>query len=290
MVPHMRFSTPKPSRLIAKVQVAAMSQSDLLLDFFAGSGATGQAVINLNREDGGSRKYILVEMGKYFHTILKPRVLKSAYSSAWKGGKPASRDSVSQIVKVLTLESYEDTLNNLELRRPPETDALLGADPAVREGYLLSYMLDFETHNSPSLLNTAAFAHPFDYRLNIARGGESVPTTVDLVETFNYLLGLRVDRVRIADGFCAVEGRDPAGDPVLVLWRTVSGDPAADGDALARFFRAGGYHERPDDQSFARVYVNGDANKGHLLPADHPGQFLLTEEEFSRLMFATPEV
>ncbi len=59
-----------------------------ILDYFAGSGTTGHAVINLNREDEGNRKFILVEMGEYFETVLKPRIQKVIYASQWKDGKP----------------------------------------------------------------------------------------------------------------------------------------------------------------------------------------------------------
>ena len=60
---------------------------DLILDFFAGSGTTAHAVMNLNRADGGSRKYILVEMGEHFNTVILPRVKKIAFSDKWKDGK-----------------------------------------------------------------------------------------------------------------------------------------------------------------------------------------------------------
>ena len=82
----------------------------LVLDFFAGSGTTAHAVINLNREDGGERKYLLVEMGEYFHTVLLPRIKKVIYSADWKEGKPATRNGSSHFLKYYTLEQYEETL------------------------------------------------------------------------------------------------------------------------------------------------------------------------------------
>jgi adenine-specific DNA-methyltransferase len=65
----------------------------IVLDYFAGSGTTGHAVVNLNRNDNGKRKYILVEMGDYFNTVLKPRISKVVYSENWKDGKPSTRDT-----------------------------------------------------------------------------------------------------------------------------------------------------------------------------------------------------
>ena len=64
------------------------SGSGQILDYFAGSGTTGHAVINLNREDGGDRRFILVEMGEHFDTVLLPRLKKVTYSPEWKDGKP----------------------------------------------------------------------------------------------------------------------------------------------------------------------------------------------------------
>ena len=56
------FSSPKPSRLIHRCLSLAISDSDTILDFFAGSGTTGDAVMQLNAEDGGKRKYILAQL------------------------------------------------------------------------------------------------------------------------------------------------------------------------------------------------------------------------------------
>ena len=54
------FQTPKPLKLIKELVRATSNKDSIVMDFFAGSGTTGHAVIDLNKEDGGSRKYILV--------------------------------------------------------------------------------------------------------------------------------------------------------------------------------------------------------------------------------------
>ena len=56
------FSTPKPTRLIQRILQIATDKDSLILDSFAGSGTTGHAVLKQNVEDGGTRKFILVEM------------------------------------------------------------------------------------------------------------------------------------------------------------------------------------------------------------------------------------
>ena len=56
------FNTPKPLRLIKRILMLATSKNSLVLDSFAGSGTTAHAVLDLNKEDGGDRKFVLVEM------------------------------------------------------------------------------------------------------------------------------------------------------------------------------------------------------------------------------------
>jgi adenine-specific DNA-methyltransferase len=93
--------------------VTYSEEESLILDFFAGSGTTAHAVINLNREDGGKRKYILVEMANYFYTVLLRRIKKVVFSDKWKDGK-AQPDGkgISHFVKYYELEQYEDTLRH----------------------------------------------------------------------------------------------------------------------------------------------------------------------------------
>jgi DNA methylase len=86
---------------------------DITLDFFAGSGTTAHVIMNMNRQDGGKRRYILVEMGEYFKTIILPRIKKVAFCSKWKDGKPAfekGEGGLSHFVKYYALEQYEDVL------------------------------------------------------------------------------------------------------------------------------------------------------------------------------------
>jgi adenine-specific DNA-methyltransferase len=123
--------------------------------------------------------------------VLKPRIQKAAYSKDWRDGKPVSREGVSHIFKYVRLESYEDTLNNLSLSRTDVQDKTLYDEDnkAFREAYTISYMMDFETKGSPSLLDLDAFEDPFSYTLDVTRGDETRAETVDLVETFGYLRG-----------------------------------------------------------------------------------------------------
>jgi adenine-specific DNA-methyltransferase len=56
------FEYSKPVSLVKKLALVGMNEKDVFLDFFAGSGTTGQAIIELNKEDGGNRKFILIQI------------------------------------------------------------------------------------------------------------------------------------------------------------------------------------------------------------------------------------
>jgi adenine-specific DNA-methyltransferase len=68
------FSTPKPSRLIIKLLELCIAPDSIILDSFSGSGTTAHAVLNMNKADGGNRKFILVEMMEYAESITAERV------------------------------------------------------------------------------------------------------------------------------------------------------------------------------------------------------------------------
>jgi adenine-specific DNA-methyltransferase len=68
------FPTPKPTRLISRIFQIATSKNSIVLDSFAGSGTTAHAILNLNKADGGNRKFILIEMEDYASTITAERV------------------------------------------------------------------------------------------------------------------------------------------------------------------------------------------------------------------------
>jgi len=277
-------TTPKPLSLLEWLVSLAASSSDSYLDFFAGSGTTGHAVINLNREDGGDRKYILIEMGEHFDTVLVPRLKKVIYSKDWKDGKPQSRNTgISHCFKILRLESYEDTLNNLRLHRTREQElALETFSPQAREDYQLGYMLDLEAGGSQSLLNVSAFTDPWNYTLEIASGtaGETKTTKVDLVETFHWLLGLTVLTQGRGDGVHWTEGTNPEGEKILVLWRNIG---EVDAEALNAWCKK--QKVSVLDGEFGLIYVNGDHHLENLRRDDQTWKVRLIDEEFPKLMW-----
>jgi adenine-specific DNA-methyltransferase len=279
------FLSPKSSDFVRKFINQTTRKDDWFVDFFGGSGSSGHAVIALNREDGGRRKQILVEVGNHFTNLLLPRIKKAIYSSAWQGGKPTDRKGVSFAFKYLRLESYEDALNNLKLKRTDKQTMLLEADDEMREQYILSYMLDVESRGSQALLNVEAFRNPDKYTLRVERNGETQFVNVDLVETFNMLLGLTVKHIDVIRGVRIVEGTNPSGERVLVLWRNID---ETDNDALDKWFQKQAYNTR--EMVYDLFYVNGDNNLKNLRRPDQTWKVRLIEEEFKRLMFDVQDV
>ncbi|WP_370560682.1 site-specific DNA-methyltransferase [Edwardsiella tarda] len=255
------FDFPKAKKLVedAVRSCGAAEPESITLDFFAGSGTTGEAVIRIGRETKANHRYILVEQGGYFDTVVKPRIQKIVYSADWKDGKPTSPETgISHCFKVLKLESYEDTLNNLQLRKPVGTDDLFNTLPQeVKDDYLLNYMLDVESRGS--LLSVEDFKKPFDYMLNVAvdSAGAFEPRKIDLVETFNYLIGLRVKHIDAQQerGFVTVTGTLPSGETCLVLWRDCD---VLDYDGINQLCDKLAIN--PADNEFDLVYINGDHN------------------------------
>lgn len=236
-------------------------------------------------------------MGKYFDAILKPRILRIVYSSDWKKGKPVNRTTgISHCFKYLRLESYEDTLNNLVAKRTAAQQEALDKNQSLKDEYLLGYFLEPETKDSASLLKLSAFKDPWAYKLMVSTTsvGEMKEQNVDLVETFNYLIGLQLEQVsslqtvrpdkapeRDEDGqlqvksfrkadygdadswsFQIVSGTTRAGEKTLIVWRTLSGDLETDNAVLEAFLNE--QKKSPSREDWDVLYVNGDSNLQNL--------------------------
>ncbi len=222
------YDYPKPINLIKHLLKIGSSKDSIILDFFAGSGTTVHAVMKLNKEDGGKRKFILIEIADYFYTAIIPRIKKVAYSFNWKDGKPQDTDGIGVFFKYHTLEQYEDALDNIERKENNKAQELF------KDEYLLKYFLDFETIDSEYLLNIEKLKNPFAYKLKINEGAEpkevvvDIPETfnyllgVDIPETFNYLLGLKVKKVKVryneGKKYLFILG-EKEGKDYIIIWR-----------------------------------------------------------------------
>ena len=276
-----KFSYPKSVYAVEDcLRVSGMQSKSIALDYFAGSGTTGHAVINLNREDNGNRKYILCEMAEYFNSVTKPRIEKVIYSKDWKDGKPVSRKGISQCFKYIRLEQYEDTLNNLQPKNQRLDFDNENGKGDFEENYFLRYMLDTETKGD--LFNLEWFKNPFAMSIKTTKDNELVDTHVDMVETFNYLIGLNVETLRYPkDGYCVVEGTTHIGNErTLVIWRNCN---KVSNEDLNEFFRKQAYCTT--DSEFDKIYVNGDNTLPNIKTDEEHWKVVLIEEEFKKRMF-----
>ncbi len=213
-----RFSYPKSLGTMERVIDAALYnfEKSLTIDIFGGSGTTAHAIISRNKDRHESHKYILVEMGEHADFTTKERIVKCTYSVDWSSGKPNNTYSgISHFLKVVRLESYEDALNNLVIAEDENRTQALANHPNLQRDYLLNYFLDVETDGSQSLLNIDDFRDPTAYKMWIKKPGseEQVLQTIDLIETFNWLIGLWVDHLAAPQSFSAEFDRET--DPDL---------------------------------------------------------------------------
>jgi len=104
------FDTPKPVSLIKRILQLSTNEESIILDSFAGSGTTAHAVLDLNKEDGGNRKFILVEMEDYANNITAERVRRVI------NGVPASKNFQ---------EGTGGTFSYFELGPPIEMESIL---------------------------------------------------------------------------------------------------------------------------------------------------------------------
>ena len=122
------FVTPKPSGLIKRILQIASDKDSIVLDSFAGSGTTAQAVLELNREDGGNRKFILVECEEYASSITAERVRRVI------NGVPGARDAALR-------EGLGGSFTYCTLGAPIDEEAMLTGRHLPSFSALAAYLL-----------------------------------------------------------------------------------------------------------------------------------------------------
>ena len=111
------FDTPKPVRLIERILKIATDKDAIVLDSFAGSGTTAHAVLNMNKEDGGNRRFILVEMMDYAETVTAERVKRVMEKLA------AGEDGLLSLRGVSESRSSEGKSQSLQNSKTPSSES-----------------------------------------------------------------------------------------------------------------------------------------------------------------------
>lgn len=271
----LNFPYSHPIGLYEKLVWAVTPDGNgITLDFFAGSGTTGHAVLRLNKADNGERKFILVEMGDYFESTLKERIRRAMFSENWRDGKPHPNkeiDGTVGIVKYQRLEQYEDVLNNLTYTASNTDNQENNSDVGRSEfpaRIPVKYLYRPEEQQIRLVLDLRA---PFSNR--IVYGKDSTEGVVDIVESYCYLKGLAIER-RLRFNFGERIYRVVKSGGRLVVFRNVS-DEIDDTAQLLEILAD------PGLAGVRRLDVNFDADQNRLL--QHPDLrevYLITTADF----------
>ena len=122
------FDTPKPTPLVGHLLRIATGPDDIILDSFAGSGTTAHAVLALNKEDGGNRRFILVECEDYADTITAERVRRVIR------GVPGAKDGALR-------EGLGGSFTYCTLGEPIDIEAMLTGESLPSYEDLAGYLL-----------------------------------------------------------------------------------------------------------------------------------------------------
>lgn len=114
------FPNPKPVDLIQKmIQLGDHSKAGIILDFFAGSATTAEAVYELNREDGGSRKYILIQLPEYINLDDKDQIEAAEFCKSHDMKPSISEIGKERIRRVIEKIDEEQKAKAKETEKEP---------------------------------------------------------------------------------------------------------------------------------------------------------------------------
>ena len=209
------FLAPKHTNFVSRFITQGTKTDSYVVDCFGGSGSSAHAVIELNRIEKSSRKFITVEVNRYFDTLIVPRLIKAGCSSRWSNGQALELNGAGLFMRIQVLEQYEDTLVNLEFEPDPGEPSFLTFDnPALALRYRLRQM------SRALYCGIEHFTTPFGYELKRALGGEeALPSEVDLVETLPYLLGMAVSRLYREPQGVVLLGQDRRSRSISIFFR-----------------------------------------------------------------------
>ncbi len=279
------FQTENSEILLKRVIESTSNEGNLVMDFFLGSGTTTAVAHKLGR------KWIGVEMGEHFYTVILPRMKKvlaydkSGISKEEDVKEKYNKNTAGGFFKYQVLEQYEDSLDNIELKENKQAQLKFG------DNYLLKYFLDYETRGNTNLLNIEQLKNPFSYQLkvNLEEVGEPQEIVVNLPETFNYLLELKVKKIKtreIASPSTLNDQRkylftlgEKEGKDIAIVWRKYEDswsekDFKRDREFISKELEPWAPHI---------VYINGQSILTPKL-GKHTAEIRYIEPEFKRLM------
>ncbi|MCS6956052.1 MAG: site-specific DNA-methyltransferase, partial [Candidatus Calescibacterium sp.] len=182
------FDYAKPTSLIKHLFELTGHEEGIFLDFFAGSGATAQAIVELNDVDKKKRKYLLVEMGEHFYNVIIPRMKKISYSKEWKNGLPVGKEGYGGFFVYFELEQFEDVLSNVSYNNE---------DPLFYSKPFNQYVFE----KDEKLLRSIELVNPNEVNFNISNIYPNVDIYLSLSLVYNkWIKRVTKDVITLADG------------------------------------------------------------------------------------------
>jgi adenine-specific DNA-methyltransferase len=247
------FSYPKALNTVKRSLEIMVGDDEeaVVCDYFAGSGTTGHAVIEMNR-DGGNRRYILVEMAEYVDEVTIPRLKKAAYASTWSNGRPAEADSISHTMKIVRLESFEDALENVARSPTEKREQTLSLFPEFRREFVPARLLRDDVRTSRAFLPEIGLDAAAGIEISVLdHNGKRRMVAVDLSETLSIWLGLDVERRVRGDGIEVTIGKLNEVRTALV----VRDSACVDSQAVLRSLK-----HSLGESKVGRLIINGDVS------------------------------
>ena len=233
------FATENAEALLKRVIESTTSPGEWVMDFFLGSGTTIAMAHKMKR------KWVGIEMGEHFYTVILPRMKKVLMGDPGKISREVEWPG-GGFFKYQSLEQFEDALENIEFRDAP-------THVKEMDDYLIRYSLDVETRDSPTFLQVTRFQNPFGFYVTVYHPAEASQVPVDLVDSFHYWCGVQVEKVLFREhqsrSYVLVLG-NMNGESSLIIWRPVENlDFDTEKEWLETIIAQ--YHPR-------KVYINGD--------------------------------
>ncbi|MHA1975286.1 MAG: site-specific DNA-methyltransferase [Candidatus Hodarchaeales archaeon] len=171
---------PKSVDYIERIIQLATKDKHVVMDFFAGSGTTAQAVMRVNQEKRTTIKFILIEKSNQFKNVILPRIKKLSYSQQWKNGAPLDKTGQSVFIQYQELEQpMEEVFPKANLARIlPKTS------------------LKYSISNLKLQFDVPIFVMPFNLISNSEIMNIRKINEIDIVYTCNLLLGLNPSSIR----------------------------------------------------------------------------------------------
>lgn len=149
------FSFPKPIGLIKKILLLSTDENDLILDFFAGSGTTAHSVMQLNAEDGGNRKFILVQLPE----LIDAKKSKVAYDFV-KEELGVTPPTIFEITK----ERIIRAANQINAEIDSKIDRLKNELPTEENKAEIAKYLALKSQNAFKIFETTPIWEDYDFK------------------------------------------------------------------------------------------------------------------------------